>query len=196
MQEKKNCEKHKKTNNMKKKILIVIISFCASSLSFAQSISYKHLYMIAAAPTLSETNDSIKRWNYKLIDSMEKDYLGDQSLIFGWGNYDNPTPNNSWAVINIQITGYFRFVTWNFSSKKAYQQIYGIVKTSREWEKENEKITNEGFELTYKNNKGSLIFLLENKDGWYKVTLSYFDVNKFNEDHPIPEDWDTDLLDK
>lgn len=181
---------------MKKKILIVIISFCASSLSLAQSISYKHLRMLATAQTLSETNDSIKRWNYKLIDSMEKDYSGDKGLIYGWGNYDNTKPNAPWAIIYIQLKGYIKFVSWSFSSPKAYQQIYGIVNKNGEWKKTSEDITDEGLELTYQNDKGCCIFLTENKDGWYKVTYSYFNEKKFIEDHPVPEDWESDLQDK
>ncbi len=172
---------------MKKKILIVFFSFCTGSLTFAQSISYKHLCMIATAQTLSETNDSIQRWKYKLIGSLEKDYIDSKHLMYGWGKYDNPKSNAPWAVISIQVRGYMKYVTWNFSSKEAYQQIYGAVKKSGEWNKKSEEITNEGFELTYENNHGCCIFLTENKDGWYKVTYSYFCMNKFIEDHPVPE---------
>ena len=181
---------------MKKKILITILSFLTSPVVFSQSISYKHLYMIATAQYLSEANDSIKRWNYRLIESKEEDYLGNKSLIYGWGSYDNPQLNRPWAVINIQLMGYIKFVTWGFSSSKAYQQIYGVVNKSGGWKKKSEDITNEGFELTYEGNNGCCIFLSENKDGWYKVTYSYFNKERFIEDHPVPADWDNGLLDK
>lgn len=168
--------------HMKRKTLIFILLSFTGLLSFAQSISYNHLCMLATAQTLSETNDSIKSWNYRLIDSSDK------GLIYGWGNFTSPSSNVPWAIICIQIQGYIKFVTWNFSSQKAYQQICRSVRKSADWKQTDEDTENDEVKLTYENH-GCCIFLNENPNGWYKVTYSYFDKNKFIKDHPVPEDW-------